>query len=979
MRFLLPVEKTKVNTILGVPYNPLSKIKTMIHRSILLFLSVCLLCSCNGKTEREFIDIQGKWKFALDSLDTGEKEQWYKKSFNEEVDLPGTTDTNKKGMLNTDFNETTYLSREYSYKGKAWYQKEVDIPSGWEGKTLQLLLERTKPSKVWIDELYIGSSRNISTSQVYDLTGKLTPGKHTITIMVDNGESVPPQLLSNSHAYTESTQTNWNGIIGDIRLVAMPSLYICEIQVFPDAKKKNALVKIRLNKSSGQNETPEIRLVAEAGNTDRNHRIESVKKGEPLQEEVNILLELGNEALLWDEFDPAFYSLTVSLKGKGYTDSRKVTFGLRDFAVKGTQFVINDNITFLRGKHDACVFPLTGHVAMDIESWRNYFKTAKSYGINHYRFHSWCPPEACFEAADIEGIYLQPELPYWGGFNPEDTLLINFLTEEGINIQKAYSNHPSFVMFALGNELSGDQEVMTKLVQTFKNVDNRHLYATGSNNYLGFRKQAEIDEYFTTCRVGGEEPRRFNTHARGSFSFADAYDGGYINHTYPNSVMNFDTAVSLCPVPVISHETGQFQIYPNYKEMEKYTGVLKPRNFEVFKKRLEEAGMAGQADDFFKSSGKWSTLLYRADIEMDLRTKGFGGFQLLDLQDYPGQGSAYVGILDAFMDSKGLITPEEWKEFCSEIVPLFVAEKFCFTTDEPLSGTILLANYSKNAINGQQMEWTLKDGSTELDSGSLPIVSKQGELTDLGHITPNISTLKKATQVILTLQIPGTPYKNSYPLWIYPSLEEKEKPTEIWITEKLDQKMKDALQQGKKILWFPNHETYKDLTVGGLFQTDYWNYRMFKTISERVGKPVSPGTMGILTNPSHPVFNDFPTDFHTNWQWFAMIKHSRPFILDKAPKSYLPIIQAIDNIERNHKLGLLFEFEVNSGKLLICMADLPSIMEYPEARQLYTSILSYMESDQFKPATKLNPDELSTLFSSSTESNKIEVLENISY
>ena len=951
----------------------------MIHRSILLLLSVYLLFSCNSKTEREFIDIQGKWKFALDSLDMGEKEQWYKKSFNEEVDLPGTTDTNKKGVLNTDFDETTYLSREYSYKGKAWYQKEVDIPSGWEEKTLQLILERTKPTKVWVDDLYIGSSRNISTSQVYDLTGKLTPGKHTLTIMVDNGESVPPQLLSNSHAYTESTQTNWNGIIGDMRLEVMPSLHICEIQVYPDVKKKSAFVKIRLNKAPGKDEVPEIKLVAEAFNTDKKHQVEAIQKGESLQEEISIQLELGNDALLWDEFDPAFYSLTVSLKGKGYTDSRKVTFGLRDFTVKGTQFVINDNVTFLRGKHDACVFPLTGHVAMDIESWRNYFQIAKSYGINHYRFHSWCPPEACFEAADIEGIYLQPELPYWGGFNPEDTLLINFLTEEGINIQKAYSNHPSFVMFALGNELSGDQEVMTKLVQTFKNVDDRHLYATGSNNYLGFRKQAEIDEYFTTCRVGGEEPKRFNTHARGSFSFADAYDGGYINHTYPNSMMNFDTAVSLCPVPIISHETGQFQIYPDYKEMEKYTGVLKPRNFEVFKKRLEEAGMASQADDFFQASGKWSSLLYRADIEMDLRTKGFGGFQLLDLQDYPGQGSAYVGILDAFMDSKGLITPEEWREFCSEIVPLFITEKFCFTTDEPVNGTILLANYSKNAINGQQMEWTLKDGATELDSGTLPIVSKQGELTDLGRITPNISTLKKATQVILTLQIPGTTYKNSYPLWIYPPEKEVEKPSDILISKKLDSQVKDALQQGKKVLWFPDHKEYGELTVGGLFQTDYWNYRMFKTISERVGKPVSPGTMGILTTPSHPVFNDFPTDFHTNWQWFAMIKHSRPFILDKAPKGYLPIIQVIDNIERNHKLGLLFEFEVGNGKLLICMADLPSIMEYPEARQLYTSILSYMKSDQFKPASQLNPDELTTLFSSSTEINKIEVLENISY
>ncbi|MDR2918180.1 MAG: beta-glycosidase [Tannerella sp.] len=951
----------------------------MIQRSILLFLSVCLFFSCNQTTEREFIDLQGTWKFALDSLDMGEKEQWYKNALNEEVNLPGTTDTNKKGVLNTNFDETTFLSREYSYKGKAWYQKEIHIPANWEHKTLQLLLERTKPAKIWIDDTYIGSSRNISTSQVYNLTGKLTSGTHILTIMVDNGESVPPQLLSNSHAYTESTQTNWNGIIGKIQLEARPLTYIHEIQIYPDAKKKNALVKIVLSKPAGENESPEIKLLAEACNTDKKQRVEVVKKGEPLQEEVEILLDFGDNAVLWDEFDPAFYTLTVSLKGKGYADSQQVTFGLRDFAVKGTQFTMNDNVTFLRGKHDACVFPLTGHVAMDVESWRNYFKIAKSYGINHYRFHSWCPPEACFDAADLEGIYLQPELPYWGSFNPEDTNLIDFLTEEGIHIQKAYGNHASFVMFALGNELSGEQQIMTDLVQIFKNVDNRHIYATGSNNYLGFRKQAEIDDYFTTCRVGGEEPYRFNTHARGSFSFADAYDGGYINHTYPNSVMNFDTAVSLCPVPIISHETGQFQIYPNYKEMEKYTGVLKPRNFEIFKQRLEKAGMAGQADEFFKASGKWSVLLYRADIEMDIRTKGFGGFQLLDLQDYPGQGSAYVGILDAFMDSKELITPEEWREFCSEIVLLFNTPKFCYTTDEQLSGNILIANYSKLPIKAQQLNWELKHGSTILDNGSISVDIEQGVLAGIGTIKPAISSIKEASQVTLTLQIAGSAYKNSYTLWIYPSEKEVAQPPQIYISKKLDSKMQETLQQGGKVLWFPNHKEYEDVTVGGLFQTDYWNYRMFKTISERIGKPVSPGTMGILTNPEHPVFNHFPTDSHTNWQWFSMIKHSRPFILDQSPKGYLPIIQVIDNIERNHKLGILFEFDVNGGKLLVCMADLPAITEYPEARQLYRSILSYMESDKFVPATKLTPKELSSLFDSSTKTNKIEVLENISY
>lgn len=953
-----------------------------LNGQALVFLCLLLLVctSCSHKASRDVLDLQGNWRFSLDSLDKGEEGKWYSVALGDEIILPGTTDTNKKGFRNTRNDETTYLSREYPYRGKAWYQKEITVPEGWHDKTLHLTLERTKPTKLWIDETYVGSSDKISVAQVYDLTGKLTPGDHTITLMVDNGFSVPNEVISNSHAYTESTQTNWNGIIGKIQIEAMPALHIRDVLVYPDLPTRTATVKVRFQRPGNISPSATLSLTADARNTTREHMVKTEETITLDKDEVTMKLSLGDDAVLWDEFDPGFYRLSVDIRGKGVYDTYAVDFGLREFKVKGTQFVINENVTFLRGKHDACVFPLTGHVAMDVASWQNYFRIAKSYGINHYRFHSWCPPEACFEAANIEGIYLQPELPFWGSMQSENTKLLNFLTREGIDIQLTYGNHPSFVMFALGNELSGEQKVMTEMVETFRKADDRHLYATGSNNYLGFRKNADIDEYFTTCRVGAEVPGSFNTHARGSFSFADAYDGGYINHTYPNTVMNFDTAVRLCSVPIISHETGQFQVYPNYDEMKKYTGVLQPRNFEIFRERLEKAGMLDQAKDFFLASGKWAALLYRADIEMDLRTKEFGGFQLLDLQDYPGQGSAFVGILDAFMDSKGLITPEEWREFCSEVVPMFSTEKFCYTDNEPINGDILIANYSRNAFDDSTIRWEWKDENDNVvDKGSRTFSAAQGRLANIGNLRPDVQAIDKARKITLTLSIDGTPYKNSYPFWIYPSSKVIPSDTKITVTDRMDNRTRQILQEGGKVLWFPDHKEMEDVTVGGLFQTDYWNYRMFKSICERIGKPVSPGTLGLLMKPEHPLFNDFPTDFHTNMQWFSMVKNSRPFILDRMPGDYKPIVQVIDNIERNHKLGLIFEFAVDKGKLLVCMSDLAAIQDKPEARQLYAGILSYMESDAFAPASRLDYDQLIGLFRMPTETEKIKVLDNISY
>ena len=926
------------------------------------------------------IPLEGNWGLQLDTAGAGIAPDWLTKSCTDSLFLPGTTDMGKKGTYNTDMTLTTSLSREYVFEGKALYTKQVDIPEEWDGTSVRLVMERTKPTTIWIDGKEVGANNDISTAQQYDLSSYLFPGTHTVAILVDNGkQAVPEKVYGSSHAYSASTQTNWNGIIGDFYLESVPLCGIDDIQLYPDVAKKVVTARVTLRNPDKGVGKGILSFYAEAWNTDKQHKtpVQTVEV-DWTKPEQELELALGDKALLWSEFTPSLYRFSVSLKTDQSVDTEQATFGLRDFKTKGRQFTMNGKTTFLRGKHDACVFPLIAHTAMDVETWRHYFQVAKQYGINHYRFHSWCPPEACFEAADIEGIYLQPVLPIWGNIDIDDTELCDYLLKEGRNLHRAYSNHASFVMFGLGNEMSGE-EGLAMLIQTFKKEGNRHIYSSGSNNYLGFKGKQANEDYFTTCRVGREGDKQFNTHARASFSFADAYDGGYLNHTYPNSEMDFSSANVLCDVPIISHETGQFQVYPNYEEIKKYTGVLKPRNFEIFKKRLEEAGMINLAYDFMMASGKWSALLYRADIEMNLRTPEWGGFQLLDLQDYPGQGSAYVGILDAFMESKGLIAPEEWRHFCSEVVPLFCTEKFCWTNDEALTGEVEIANYSESDLNSKQLSWTLTDSKQQvLDKGVLPLQVKQGELAKVGTLKPAIASVRKAEKVTLALSIDGTPYRNDYSLWIYPAADKEVAPSEdICVTDDLDAHLK-YLTEGGKVLWFPSKDKHKDQTVGGLFQTDYWNYRMFRTICENLDRPVSPGTLGILTDPGHPALADFPTEFHTNWQWFPIIKQSYPMILDRLSDDYWPIVQVIDNVERNHKLGLLFEFKVGNGKLLVCMSDLKAVQDKPEARQFYRSILEYMESSAFAPSYSLSAKDLQDLFTAKVKTGEMKKLFNIS-
>jgi hypothetical protein len=589
------------------------------------------------------------------------------------------------------------------------------------------------------------------------------------------------------------------------------------------------------------------------------------------------------------------------------------------------RFQADGRPVFLRGKHDACVFPLTGHTPMDKAAWIKYFQRCKDYGMNHVRFHSWCPPEAAFAAADELGIYLQPELPFWGTLEGEE--LLAFLRKEGLNIVRTYGHHPSFALFSLGNELGGEPEVMQELVEAFRAEAPHILYTNGTNAFLGYRGYVDGMDFFATCRTRGEAYGSFDTHVRSSFAFCDALEGGILNHFYPGTTRNFAEALEGVPVPVISHETGQFQSYPDYAQIDKYTGPLAPYNLMEFKRRLEAAGMGDQAADFSRASLRWAAQLYKADIEMCLRTPGLGGFQLLDIQDYPGQGSAYVGIADAFMDDKDSLVAAQWKSFCSELVPLAEFDKYCWSEDEVFHAHVKVANDTGEDLRGE--------GEYDIDR---PVSDLLGGIKAPARI-----------DLDLTAETYGYQGSNAWPIWVYPANNKPDK-TGITVVRKLDRAAKQALAAGKKILLMPSDTTG---TVGGLFQTDYWNYRMFKEICESIGKPVSPGTLGILTDPAHPLFREFPTEEHTNWQWFPVLKASRPMILD-ALDGYKPIVQVIDNVERNHRLGLVFEFKVGEGKLLVCCSDLESTLAYPEGRQFYKAVLDYMRSDDFNPSVELD-------------------------
>lgn len=938
-----------------------------IH-TIILLMTICVTFQNCKNDERAYLDLSGTWNFKIDSLDQGEKEKWFKLNLGDSISLPGSMPENGKGndiSVKTNWtgnmwnDSLWYKSEEMKkyrqegnvkvsfwltpvkdYKGPAWYQKKINIPQSWEGKNIVLHLERVHwESTVWVDDEKLGMQNSLATAHNYNL-GELSVGKHTISIRVDN-RIKDINVGLDAHSISDNTQTNWNGIVGDISLSTVPKVSIGNVKLYPNVSYKTVRVVVRIENGTGKNQSAELTLQAKE-KSENGKALEVLKESIEIGDSKTVEFDypMGDAPKLWDEFNPSLYKMHLSLNSEKGLDEKVETFGMREFNAKETVFTINDRPIYLRGTLECAIFPLTGYPPTDVDSWIRIMKIIKAHGLNHMRFHSWCPPEAAFQAADEIGIYIQAEASAWraglGDGEPVDT----WLYKEGEDIINAYGNHPSFVLMTYGNEPSGKNHkaYLTKYVDHFKALDNRRLYTSGA----GYPYLENMDYY----NHRGPRIQGWNENLK-----------SIINAKAPQTEFDWSTFIDKTPMPYVSHEMGQWCVYPNFKEMPKYKGVLKPKNFEIFKESLEENGMLKLADSFLLASGKLQTLCYKADIEAGLRTKGMAGYQLLDLHDFPGQGTALVGILDAFWDEKGYVTPKEFKAFSGSTVPLARLSKRTFKNTDTLTAKIEIAHFGEYPMKEVIPKWELTktDGSVfskgEFERTDISI----GNGIQLGEVNQPLNAIAKAQQ--LTLNIIVGDAKNSWDVWVYPSKKESiENESSIKVVNKLDTKTISYLENGGNVLLNINKEDIapeKGGDIGIGFSSIFWN------TSWTNGQ--KPHTLGILCNPEHPALANFPTEYHSNWQWWDAMSHSNAIVFDDLPELN-PIVRVVDDWFKNRKLALIFEARVGKGKLIFSGIDLHTdLEERPEAQQLLYSLKTHMTGQDFNPKSELTISQLKAL------------------
>jgi len=952
---------------------------------LLLMTFPLIMCSC-AKDARHIIDLSGEWKFRSDPLDQGITEAWFGQELPEKILLPGSMTENGKGddiSMHTKWtgyivDSAWYYDDKYApyrkdgniklpywlqpekhYVGAAWYQKVVEIPADWEGKSIILNLERPHwETQVWVDDQSIGMQNSLSAPHIYDLTDKLVPGQHTLTIRIDNRvKDFNPGL--NSHAITDHTQTNWNGMVGKMTLEALAPVTIRDIRTFPDVEGKQVSLKISIRNYTGERQECSITVMAtDAGDraAEKIPELTQIIQIDDAWSEIEIVYPMGESPLLWDEHDPNLYTINVKLESPAGMDQKQALFGMREFKADGTRFTINGRPLFLRGTLECCIFPKTGYPAMDVDEWKRILNVCKAHGLNHMRFHSWCPPEAAFIAADQEGIYLQVEGPAWAHVGSGDPI-DRYLMDESKRIVKAYGNHPSFVMMAYGNEPGGANmnAWLTDFVSYWKKTDDRRLYTSAAgwpilpvNDYHNMIQPRIQGWGEGLSSIINARPPRTSYDWSNAEAMETPWDWGWRNRL-PDDV-----------IPVVSHEVGQWCAYPNFAEAEKYTGVLKAEYMDIFRETLNENDLGHLAHDFLMASGKLQALCYKADIEAALRTPGFAGFQLLDLHDFPGYGTSLVGVVDPFWEEKGYISPEEFRRFCNVTVPLARMEKLIFNNNETFVAGIEVSHAGAARIEDPVIQWKIESRESGIIASGefqVPVITIDNA-QPLGKVELPLFSIHKPEQLYLSVSI--NDFENGWDFWVYPSkLPEVE--GDIHIASVFDQECRELLEEGGTVLLTLKKgslapEFGGDIAVG--FSSIFWN------TSWTAGQ--APHTLGILCDPGHPALSEFPTEYHSDFQWWDAMSHSNAIILDRLSEEPQPVVRVIDDWFENRNLALIFEARVGKGKILVSGIDLLSDMENrPEARQILYSLRKYMDSDAFNPETAILPEELNSLTSKS--------------
>lgn len=600
----------------------------------------------------------------------------------------------------------------------------------------------------------------------------------------------------------------------------------------------------------------------------------------------------------------------------------------RHMEVKEGNFYADGNPIYFRATHFGGEYPMTGYPETDKDRWKKVMQTIKSWGLNAIRCHSYCPPEAAFQAADEEEVFLLVECGMWNIFR-EGIPMLDILRQETRRILKQFGHHPSFAFFSPSNEPGGKWYQPLKEWVTETKAFDREL------GYEGRRLYTAQSGWFYDVPPKDISGTDFIYFHRSNYG---PVTGGSIRNSSGWKGKDHSPSLEGTTLPVICHELGQWCAYPDFSIIDKMNGYLRPCNFEIFREIAKESGVLPYEKDFLWCSGRNQLRLYKEELEANFRTPELKGFELLDLHDYAGQGTALVGFLDILWGNKGYADPAEFRNFCQDTVLLTRLSSYVWKNTDTARIPVEVSHFGMRDISGETLYWRLLEDGKEIISGSIQDINVPcGRCEQIGNITLDFLWAKKSS--LLTLELSMEEAKNSWQLAVFVKKDSENAKDKLLYTREWAE-AKEALNQGHRVVYSPHLSELSYECPALSIKNVFWNGQM---------GPAWIRNLGIVADEEHPVFQTFPTAKDGGWQWEDILVHARGFWL-KDMGNVKPIVRPIDDWNRSLSLGLMYEAKVGQGRLFMVSADLDgSFEDRPAAYCLKQAILKYVASEDFNP------------------------------
>lgn len=909
---------------------------------------------------RPLINLSGEWEFKLDPLDVGRAEKWFqnKEPYERRIHVPGAWNAqgvnfaakpqllqyeeqrlteqkalNKLGTLGVQRESERLFS---VYPGPAWYRKSVTIPADWSGKIPWLIFAGVhREAEVWINRQPAGTHHSYLIPFRIDLSPYTKPGEQMqIDVRVDARRRPDVDPLMGCLDTLDFLYVTWGGLHGPVRIEATAATRIGDVFVKPQLTTETAEINVEV----GGQRSERISVSAEIVEPNGLSVASAQKELGPNSTSIELSVPVP-KAKLWSPKSPFLYTVGIRLMASNRViDTRAVRFGMREFRVAGSQFLLNGQPIFLRGYGDDCIYPLTICPPSDKAEFQRRLSLARAYGFNYVRHHSWTPPVEYLEAADELGMMLQPEFPFAYRWDLPATAEAkrSALEQWEANI-RLHRNHPSIVTWCLGNELYDSFDLAPEMYRIAKRLDPSRPVIDSDGCNFKHKERDTLDFLVVQFNEGS------------SIGFQDS------KYNIPKDVSK----------PVVAHEMGYFVTLPQLNQFDFFQNGLRPYWLYQARNLVTSQGLEKAYPEWLKASYRLQAVSLKSNLEAARRSR-LNGTSVWLFQDYP---NCAEGVVDMFFHPKG-VPPEEFRKYNSSTVLLLETPRRNWRGGESIDLKFAVSRFEDEPTVNARLNWKIStDDETMASGGRDGLQIRAGGVQDLPAskwTVPNGGGARQATLSAELIDSNGRT-ENSWRIWIFPpdSTATPDKSIAILGFDRLSE-------------IFPNARAISNYTVstdtdlilttqlrpgvinylsagGSVFLLDPEGTFPVEKTNFRLSSWDGGGPSGTIFDRQHPALRYMPSEGWCDLQFYPLIQGSKSILLNSLPNRIEPLVRCIDRPTRLADRAYLFEVSVGRGKLLVSGFNFAGAIELkdPAAAFLLNQFVRYALGPNFSPLTHL--------------------------